>query len=648
MKPAVVFFLVLTGFPLPSLLRAADDFPPVTDEERALASVPGEPNAPSVVLFKQGEFLMMGYGRLAGSLASHLRIQARVKVLTEAGKSNGKIVIAHSDFSRLENFAGRTVLADGRVIPVPADARFVCKTSLSRKTFVTAVAFPAVEVGAILDYRYELVFDSPFLLDPWYFAEEVPVRHSEIVFKTASGWQMRPWTRSLFGAKIEQRQESTPEGTVLRAWAENLPSVPDDPYGPPYADLAAQMLLLPVSRNFGPYQSQPLLDSWASLFWWLGRTYEDVRRRDFGVAQQARRTAAAGTPRQKAEALYRFIRDEIQTRAEPGIFVDPDVALRKILADRRGSPAEKALLLQTMLKAVRIDSALIWAGDRNRGAVDFQVVNPNWFDTVLVAVEIAGERSFLDPSDRALAFGQLRPGYEGTTALIPRIGALWQVHLPEAPFDQNGRRAEIDLELDERGSLSGRGSLRLTGNHAWERIGWQPSAAQTAQAWKDWLTERFRGFQISGVEAVEAPDERKVDVTWSMTEREEEVLGDEASLLPSAPLGPAAQPFPEPSSSRKTMVMFDYADRDEVELRLRWPGGWKAESLSRPAAVQNEIGALAASVELKAGERSLVYRRRLDVARRLLRSPQEYDQAQLLFGEAAKSDAQTLVLVHTK
>ena len=49
---------------------AAADFPPITDAERALTSVPGEPNAPAVVLFKKGEFLMAGYGLRSGLSSS--------------------------------------------------------------------------------------------------------------------------------------------------------------------------------------------------------------------------------------------------------------------------------------------------------------------------------------------------------------------------------------------------------------------------------------------------------------------------------------------------------------------------------------------------------------------------------------------------
>lgn len=58
---------LLAGGPL-----LAADFPPITDRERSLATVAGEPNAPAVVLFKKSEFLMMGYGT-RGAISSSLR-----------------------------------------------------------------------------------------------------------------------------------------------------------------------------------------------------------------------------------------------------------------------------------------------------------------------------------------------------------------------------------------------------------------------------------------------------------------------------------------------------------------------------------------------------------------------------------------------
>ncbi|HEY4597149.1 MAG TPA: hypothetical protein VIJ02_12170, partial [Thermoanaerobaculia bacterium] len=165
---------------------------------------------------------------------------------------------------------------------------------------------------------------------------------------------------------------------------------------------------------------------------------------------------------------------------------------------------------------------------------------------------------------------------------------------------------------------------------------------QTLQAWQEWLEERYKDFRISDLRAAESGDERKVTVTWSMAQREEEALGDEATLVPSSPLGPARQPFLE--AERQLDLIFDYPSRDEVELRLRWPAAWSLEGRPAPAQRTAPCGELTTSVDLSSGERTLVYRRRLDLTRRKLGSG-EYEAVRGLFGEAEKNDGQKLTLV---
>lgn len=616
-------------------------FPPITDEERALTSVPGEPNAPAVVLLKKGEFVMAGHGRFVGSVASHLRVWERVKILTEAGKSNGELAVLHGRSLRLQSFSGRTVLPDGRVLPVPADATFVRRTSKSSKTYVTAVAFPAVQVGAILDYQYEVTFSSPYLLDPWYLSEELPVRHAEVVFKMTQGWTFKVWSRSPLGVKLEQERRETPDGFELRAWAEGLPPVLEVPYGPPYADLATQVLLLPETfSDHGELIS--MMRSWATTTRIADRDYDLVRGRDWGVTVRARKVAGDGSPRKKAEALYRFVRDEIQTLPGEGVLVDPDAGLQDVLSKRRGTAIEKALLLQDMLLEAGGKAGLVWAADRDRGTVDFTLPNPSWFDTVLVIVEIdSNKRMLLDPASPDLAFGQLRAGYEGTRALL--FDTVQQITLSETSYDRNLRRAELDLALDETGRLAGTGTLRLAGLPAVEKLHWKADPAQTVQAWKDRLAESWPDFRIDGVQVAEAPQERKVTVTWSMAQRSEETLGDESAVAPSAPLGPAAQPFVEPE--RKIDVVLPYPGRDEVELHLRWPAGWKLDQRPQAASLDGSCGAFSSAVELDAEKRSLVYKRRLDLTRRTLDATKDYQAVRNLFAEVEKNDAQKLVLV---
>jgi hypothetical protein len=374
------------------------------------------------------------------------------------------------------------------------------------------------------------------------------------------------------------------------------------------------------------------MGTWAATTRLVNRDYNLARKLNWGVPSRARKVAGDGTLRKKAEALYRFVRDEIQTQPGEGVLVSENSRLQDILSTRRGTAVEKALLLQVMLLEVDVKAYLVWAADRDRGTVDLTLANPSWFDTALGLVEIDSKRMLLDPSSPSLGFGQLRAGYEGTQALI--FDTVQQVTLSETPFERNLRRAEIDLSLGDDGRFAGHGTLTLTGLRAVERLHWKDDEAQTLQAWKEWLAGSYAEFRISELRAVESRDERKVTVT--------EALGDEATLVPSAPLGPASQPFVE--AERQLDLIFDYGSRDEVELRLRWPPAWSLAGRPLPARRTAPCGELTTSVELDAGQRTLVYRRRFDITRRRLGAT-EYDAVRGLYGEAEKNDAQKLALV---
>jgi uncharacterized protein DUF3858 len=184
----------------------------------------------------------------------------------------------------------------------------------------------------------------------------------------------------------------------------------------------------------------------------------------------------------------------------------------------------------------------------------------------------------------------------------------------------------------------------LTGHHAWERIHWKDDEAKTAEAWKDWLGDRFKDYKIADVKVEESADDRRVRVTWSLRQREDEVLGDEASLAPSRPLGPASQPFVQAGDKRRSQVLFGYTDRDEMEVRLHWPEGWHVDQTPMLAKQENGLGGFVVSVEQDDAHRTLIYRRRFDIKKKLLVNPQEYEAVRALYAAVEKSDAQALSL----
>lgn len=127
---------------------AASDFPPITEAERALTRVPEAPNAPAVVLFRKGRFSTLDPVR--GIYDPTFTVIERRKILTAAGAQRySDVVLHHSRRQSLLNLRARTVLPDGRVVPLPKDATFKRRTSSREGTFETAISFPSVSVGAL-------------------------------------------------------------------------------------------------------------------------------------------------------------------------------------------------------------------------------------------------------------------------------------------------------------------------------------------------------------------------------------------------------------------------------------------------------------------------------------------------------------------
>lgn len=642
--------LLLAALALPRAARA-DQFPAVSAEEWALTSVPGQPGAGAVVLSKKGEIRLMDLANPGRDVSSTLSVTVRMKILTEAGKEHAEVVVPHSSYLRLLSFSGRTVLPDGRTVALPKDAKFERKLSERDKVYVTSVAFPAVEVGAVLDYRYEMRFDSPLFYEPWYFSERLPVRFSEVVYQVPGTLQARSWSRDPYQVGLKTESTTNRQGTRLRLWAENLPAVPDEPYAPPFGDLATQYLLVPTAYRDAD-EHAPLMESWEStckLFeeWY----YQSARRRSGAAKKKAKELATVAQDegqRAVAEALYRFVRDEIETEDLPGLELRKDMNPDSVLKAGSGDPADKALLLQTLLEAAGIDARLVWAADRHDGLVDIRLPNPGWFDRVLVAAELpgtqGGERVFLDPSVPLLGFGRLLPGLEGTAALIVDPKKPEEVTLPASPHAANGRRATLALELDESGAVSGRGEMVLTGHHVWSETPDGAPLSEIEEAWRERLESRFADFEIQELTAEGSPDAQEVRLEWSFRQNEEEVLGDESQIAPSAPLGPASQPFAVGAALRRSPVFFAFGDADLLELTLTWPEGWRLEALPQEVDAGNRAGVFEASVEADAEGRTLRYRRRFDLVAAQLNDQGLYEELRALFDAAQRHDAQAVLL----
>lgn len=637
---AWAFAAVFAAVAAPSLEAA--DFPPIGEREKALAAVAGQPGAPGVVLYRKALLHFRDYPQEANS---RMEVEVRLKVLTEEGKNLGQVEIPHSRQLRLGNFEGRIVLPDGSSQALPAEAIFVEKRSRSRKAFVTRAAFPNVQVGAILDYRYTFYWDSFYYLEPWYFHDDLPTLHSEVTYEIPDSLGVQTWAKETSSAKIQMDKQQRRDGTHLKVWMDDLPGLPDEPLSFPDEDLASRFVLVPTQLA-GAGVSIPLLESWkqvATLFW--DEIYKGFLAGDRQAAAKARELAAAAGKERRAqlEALYEFVRDGVRTADSTDVSVAQEKA-DQVLASGAGSPTEKALLLYAMLDSLKIPARLLWVASRADGRAELEVPNPAWFGAVILEVEDGGAPLHLDPSDRGLAFGRLPPFYENTRAVAVDRKKPEALVLAATPFGDNRQRAELELAVDAAGQVAGQGTLTLDGHYAWRWLRAAPTAEETTRQWTERLAELFPGFEPSEVAVTEDLEAQRVKAAFRLKQRAENVLGDELSLEPTRPFV-ASQPLALPPGQRRTPVMLPFAAVDETRLVLTWPEGFVAEALPKPLELETSLGAYSLAVTADAGARRAEISRSFSRREIEIHGQENYTILRKLYEKASQSDAQTLVLV---
>ena len=87
---------------------------------------------------------------------------ARIKVLQEKGKELATVTIPHlNGIFKVTDIKGRTIHGDGKVVPLlgKPDDLVVLKTSGIQVNEKTST-LPSVEVGSILEYRYQLRYED--------------------------------------------------------------------------------------------------------------------------------------------------------------------------------------------------------------------------------------------------------------------------------------------------------------------------------------------------------------------------------------------------------------------------------------------------------------------------------------------------------
>lgn len=214
-QPTLRIALVFLAFTLPTLLRAqmltpdSNEFRAPNPDELKMTSDPKAPGAAAVYLeINENDNDPMHYETY----------YARIKVLTDKGKelATQELRYVANNF-KIHDIKGRTIHADGTVIPLnvkPEDLLVVKVGELQENKKVFTL--PSVEVGSILEFKYQLDYD-----DNAYFSPTWNVQQKYFVHK--AHYEFTPFKAFLPGGTSMELMNSRGELINALLWYGNLP-----------------------------------------------------------------------------------------------------------------------------------------------------------------------------------------------------------------------------------------------------------------------------------------------------------------------------------------------------------------------------------------------------------------------------------------
>ncbi len=502
---------LLLALTSPALLLA--QFQQPTDEELKMTADLKAPGAAAVYL---------NIEEVANDPIHYQSVYVRIKVLQEKGKELATVHLPywHGNF-KIEDIKARTIHSDGTVIPLvgkPEDL-LLSKTSsghgdtlqINSKVFT----LPSVEVGSILEYRYELHYPDDHVSSPtWEIQRPYFVHHARYTFTPfkaflpggtsmgltdAHGNEVHSliWYKVL-PAGVEMKQDV---GGVFHLDLTDTPATPDEEWMPPLDGRLEQVKF---------YYS----NAHDTIQYWIDEAKRWSKEVDhFAEPSKSMKEVVAGivapgdSDLDKAKKLYKAVQaldntDYSRKKSEAELKqLKLKVARRAedTWTQKSGDSQDIALLYLAMLRAAGLNANDMKVVDRSQRVFAIGYLNFDQLDDDIVLLTVAGKEIPLDPGEKMSPFPLVRWTHSGTTG-IAQGGHMRSLGVtPEQAYTNNQKMRNGDLTLDEHGAITGQLTFVMNGQEA---VDWRQAALRNdPEELKKQFDHSLESIVPEGVEA---------------------------------------------------------------------------------------------------------------------------------------------------
>ena len=262
--------------------------------------------------------------------------------------------------------------------------------------------------------------------------------------------------------KIEIAQKQMAQGSQFDFSVKNLRPIQSEPFALPYRDLATMVIFTPREMAFGN-GVYPIIEKWDDVATEI-TSMNAMEKSDKEAKNKTKEiTESVQDPRKKAEAIYKYIQQNITSSNISGVSLGRTAD--DIVKGKRGDPDEINALFSTMLKEAKIESDMVLVATQNWQTLVRGFPNFSQFSRIITRVNFKTV-VFADPSDPGAAFGELPWFDRGIMGLAVKGSKVQEATIPTGTPDDNVSVTKTTVQVAKDWTAEGESEINLKGAEA--------------------------------------------------------------------------------------------------------------------------------------------------------------------------------------
>ena len=433
-------------------------------EDLKMKSYELDKEANAVVL---GQTVYAKYDFVEGMMIYNYHI--RIKILSKAGSDQATIELPYYSHNRTERInsikAITATLKNGKIVKTKLTKKDIFKEKVNEFVSQKKFTMPAVEVGSIIEYKYEFASESNTVLEDFYFQGEIPVKWAEVNIKVPEYLEYVALAQKTLPFHIKTSTPTTYDlgvgykkinGTIYRWVAKDMPALIEESFVTNINN-HRQRIRIQLQRSKLP--NSPTNEIFSS---WTDTRKRLIEHSNFGdrftkkngikkVSEQCPSIANLSMDKeQRVREIYQFVQQNMKW--DGGFSYMVDRSFDDLFEAHTGDVGEINLMLVSLLQNAGFEAYPVLLSTRNHGKHTPVYPILKQFNYLIVEVIIDGKSILLDAVEPTLPMGMVSYRcLNGQAWSLKGMKGTWIEITPKQAL----KIVQINLQLQEDGSAKG-------------------------------------------------------------------------------------------------------------------------------------------------------------------------------------------------